>query len=221
MRCARPLGGMARHPRNEVETGVFHVYGRGNEKQDIFRSEADRAIYVRRLGIVTARQQWRCMAYCLMPNHIHLLIETVVPNLGEGMRLLHGAYAQGFNVRHKRVGHLFQGRYGAVPVTDDGQLATTVGYIATNPVAAGLVRRPEDWAWGSHRAMAGDGGAVPVWLARERLRELLAGASGGDGARRYGELVAGRLDGGAGAAAGVTVSTSEITTGAGSGSTVR
>jgi REP element-mobilizing transposase RayT len=206
---------MARKARNEVEPGLFHVYARGNEKQEIFRSRADCAIYVRRLGVVTERQGWWCLAYCLMPNHIHLLVETVVPNLGDGMRLLHGAYAQGFNRRHGRDGHLFQGRFGSVPVTDDRQLATTVGYIATNPVAAKLVDRPEAWRWGSHRALAG-AEAVPAWLAARRLRALLAGAFGGDGAARYRELVASRL-----AASGVTASTSDRIVGAGSGSAVR
>jgi putative transposase len=182
---------MARKARDEVEAGLFHIYARGNEKRDIFRTEIDCAIYTKRLGAVTDRMQWRCLAYCLMPNHVHLLVETVGPNMGEGMRLLHGPYAQGFNQRHSRVGHLFQGRYGAVPVTDDEQLATTVGYIATNPVKAGLVQEPEAWSWGSHRALVR--GQAPRWLATRRLEELLSGAFGGDGGDRYRELVAERL----------------------------
>jgi putative transposase len=182
---------MARKPRDEVEAGLFHIYARGNEKREIFRTEADPAIYIRRLAVVTERMRWRCLAYCLMPNHVHLLVETVVPNMGEGVRLLHGAYAQGFNRRHRRDGHLFQGRYGAVPVTDDEQLATTVGYIATNPVKAGLVPEPEAWSWGSHRPLVR--GEAPRWLAIARLQELLAGAFGGEGADRYRELVAARL----------------------------
>jgi putative transposase len=205
---------MARTARNEVETGVFHVYARGNERRDIFRSTADWEIYVRRLAVVAERQRWRCLSYCLMPNHVHLLLETITPNLGRGMGLLHGAYAQGFNTRHRRSGHLFQGRYGCVPVTDDAQLATTVAYIATNPVAARLVARPEAWRWGSHRGIARR--HAPTWLAADRLEHLLAGAFGGDGAARYRELVDERL-----ATVGVTDSASELMVAAGSGSTVR
>jgi putative transposase len=214
---------MARKPRNEVAPGIFHVYARGNEKRDIFRSGKDWAIYVRRLAHVVERQRWNCLGYCLMPNHVHLLVETQTPNLGAGMGLLHGPYAQGFNRRHERVGHLFQGRYGAVSVTDDRQLATTVGYIAVNPAAAGLVDRPEAWRWGSHRALGGIE-RPPAWLAARRLEELLAGAFGGDGGASYGELVAGRVSfeaGGGGAADGRTAITSEVWTGAGNGSTVR
>lgn len=170
----------------------MHVYARGNEKKDIFRSDADRIDYVRRLGDVTTRQRWRCLAYCLMGNHVHLLVETVEPNLAAGMRRLHGGYAQEFNRRYDRVGHLFQGRYGAVKVDDEEQLATTVAYIATNPVAAGLVERPERWPWSSHRATVGDEPSPP-WLAVGALFGTLASAFGGEGQRHYRTLVTGRL----------------------------
>lgn len=193
-----------------MEAGILHVYARGNEKRDIFRDDVDLQVYTRLLGETVVRQRWHCLAYCLMPNHVHLLIETVEPNLGAGMRRMHGVYAQGFNRRHDRVGHLFQGRYGAVRVTSDEQLMTTVGYIATNPVTAGLVAEPAQWTWSSHRALA-DADAAPRWLAATRLGELLAAALG---LADYRRLVADRLG------AGVTPIASEVTAAAGSGSTV-
>jgi REP element-mobilizing transposase RayT len=170
--------------------GVFHVYARGVDKCNIYRADEDRHFYLRLLGAVVERQRWMCLAYCLMPNHVHLLLSTPEPNLGVGMRLIHGPYAQGFNTRHERVGHLFQGRYGAVRVTDDAQLWTTVGYIAANPVTAGLTLHPSGWPWGSHRALAGLDEA-PSWLAVNELMGLLS-AQGGDGVTRYRELVADR-----------------------------
>jgi putative transposase len=181
---------MARRLREETAGGMFHVYARGNRKADIYVDDVDRCVYLARLSRVVERQSWRCLAYCLMPNHLHLLLETVEPNLAEGMRLLHGPYAQIFNARHSTAGHLFQGRYGAVPVTDDAQMWTTVGYIATNPVTAGLVAVPEDWAWSSHLATIG--APRPPWLAVDRLLALLAG-HGGDQLERYRRLVADRL----------------------------
>ena len=147
-----------------------------------------------------------------MPNHVHWLVRTPDPNLGEGVRLVHGPFAQGFNVRHQRVGHLFQGRYGAVAVTDDAQMWTTVGYIAANPVTAGLVRDPAEWTWSSHRATSGVE-VVPPWLAVGALLELLA-AQGGDGRDRYRRIVEDRLD------TGIAVTASEASVGAGSGSIV-
>ena len=171
--------------------GVFHVYARGVDKCNIYRADEDRRVYLRLLGRVVERQRWMCLAYCLMPNHIHLLLRTPEPNLGVGMQLIHGPYAQGFNARYERVGHLFQGRYGAVPVTDDEQLWTTVAYIAANPVTAGLSPDPSGWPWGSHRALVGLDSA-PTWLAVGELMELLA-AYGGDSVGRYREVVADRL----------------------------
>ena len=79
-----------------------------------------------------------CLSYCLMGNHVHLLIETREPNLGAGMHRLHGAYAQWFNRRHGFVGHVFQNRYESVTIENDPQLWVTAAYIARNPVTAGL-----------------------------------------------------------------------------------
>ena len=88
-------------------------------------------------GACRMRKRWRCLAYCLMDNHLHLLLETPDPNLSSGMQWLHGGYAQYFNRRHNRTGHLFQGRYGAVRIKSDGQMCVTARYLARNPVDAG------------------------------------------------------------------------------------
>jgi putative transposase len=205
---------MPRKQREEVAGGIFHVYARGNEKRRIFVDDFDRQVYLELFGQVVTRQRWSCLAYCLMPNHVHWLIRTPEPNLGEGVQLVHGPFAQGFNVRHHRVGHLFQGRYGAVAMADDAQLWTTVGYIAANPVTAGLVGEVADWTWSSHRAMCGLEDP-PAWLATGALLELLT-ALGGHGRERYRDLVADRV-----APTGVTVSASEVTTGAGGGAVER
>lgn len=172
---------MPRKPRQEVAGGIFHVYARGNDRNDVFLDATDRRRYLSLLGRNVRRLRWQLLAYCLMPNHIHLLVETPEPNLANGMHLLHSSYAQGFNRRHGRVGHVFQGRYGAVHVKTNAYFVTVVRYIALNPVTAGLVGLPGDWPWSSHRALAGHEDA-PVWLAVARLVELLGG---GDGRRPY------------------------------------
>jgi putative transposase len=104
---------MARKPREETEGGIFHVFARGNRRQRIYLDDVDRRRYLRLLQTVVAEQRWRCLAYCLMENHVHLLVETPAANLAGGMQRLHGWYAESFNARHRHVGHLFQGRYGA------------------------------------------------------------------------------------------------------------
>ena len=132
---------------------------------------------------------WRCLTYCLMSNHMHLLVETPEPNLGSGMQRLHGGYAFAFNRRHGRSGHLFERRYEAVPVTTDEQLWSTVRYIAHNPVEAGMCATPEDWPWSSHASIVD--GSAPPWLDVPRLLAYVAAANGGDPRSRYVELVKG------------------------------
>jgi REP element-mobilizing transposase RayT len=183
---------VARHPRLELEAGIHHVYARGNERREIFNDDADRRQYLSRLADAVGRNRWRCLAYCLMPNHVHLLLETTRPNLGTGMRRLHGGYAQAFNARHERSGHLFQGRYGSVRVEDDPQLWVAAAYIAVNPVGAKLCRRPEHWTWSSHKAALDAGGAAPRWLDIDRLLWHF-GAAGGDPRQRYADFVEDRL----------------------------
>src|SRR4051794_14368897 len=85
---------MPRKPRNELEPGTAHVWARGVEKRRIFGDDEDRQLYLRLLIGAAARYRWHCLAYCLMPNHVHLLIETTQPNLAQGIQLVHGRYAQ-------------------------------------------------------------------------------------------------------------------------------
>jgi putative transposase len=176
---------MPRQLREPVEYGIFHVYARGNAKQAIYRDDVDRRTYLRLLGLTIGKRNWRCLAYCLMENHVHLVVETPDANLAAGMQWFHSTYAQTFNARHGRVGHLFQGRYGAVRIRSDAQLWTVLRYLSLNPVEAGLCARPSDWQWGSYGAMRVH---PPAWLDRDRLRQFLSG-SGGDPWRRYVEFV--------------------------------
>jgi putative transposase len=138
---------MPRQPREESEGAIHHVYARGNRSAPIFLDDGDRQRYLRLLGRGIRKQEWECLSYCLMTNHLHLLIETPRANLGVGMQRLHGDYALTFNLRHDLTGHVFQGRYGATRIKSDEQLVTVARYIAANPVKAGLCHREEDWQW--------------------------------------------------------------------------
>lgn len=158
---------MPRKPRENLEDGIYHVYARGNAQELIYRDAADRRIYLKGLGKVVTRKSWRCLAYCLMNNHVHLLLETPHADLSSGMQALHGRYGQIFNVKYGRTGHVFQGRYGAVRISSDAQLCATAAYIARNPAEAGMCAHPEDWEWSSYRQMLSRAG--PEWLASDRL----------------------------------------------------
>jgi REP element-mobilizing transposase RayT len=173
---------MSRPLRLEFAGALYHVTARGNACEDIFRDDGDRATFLDLLGREIAQQRWRLYAYCLMGNHYHLLIETPEPNLTRGMQRLNQVYTQRFNRRHRRVGHVLQGRYKAIVVDKDSYFKELIRYVVLNPVRAKMVRGPERWAWSSYRATAGLS-TVPLWLAVDEVR----GQFGGSGAayRRF------------------------------------
>ncbi|MEA2171932.1 MAG: REP-associated tyrosine transposase, partial [Solirubrobacteraceae bacterium] len=156
----------------------------------IFSDDEDRYRYIGTLVAALRQYRWLCLAYCLMPNHVHLLIKTPETNLASGMRYLHGRYAREFNERHGRTGHLFESRYGSSLVLHDNYLWVVAAYIALNPVHAGLVDTPAAYLWSSHHAtVTGDG---PSWLASAQLLEYFGGV-GGDPRQRYAQFVDGQL----------------------------
>jgi len=144
---------MARPLRVSIPSGIYHVTARGNAKADIFLNDADRRDFLDRFARTIGRREWICLGYCLMPNHFHLLIQTPRPNLSAGMQSMNGSYAQAFNRRHDRGGHVFQGRFHAAVVQRDDHLLAAVRYVVMNPVAAGMCSDPREWAWSSHNAV--------------------------------------------------------------------
>lgn len=147
---------MSRPFRIEFTGAVYHVTSRGNARKKIFLDDSDREIFLATLGWVVERFGWLCHAYCLMDNHFHLLIETPKPNLSTGMRQLNGVYTQRFNRLHKRVGHLFQGRFKAILVEKDNYLLELSRYIVLNPVRARMVISVDQYPWSSYLATVGD-----------------------------------------------------------------
>ena len=154
---------MARPLRLEFAGALYHLTARGNARADIFADDEDRLLFLDLLGKEVRQQGWRCYAYCLMDNHYHLLVETPQPNLVAGMRRLNGVYTQAFNRRHRRVGHVFQGRYKSIVVDKDSYGLELCRYIVLNPVRAHMVKRAAEWPWSSYRASAGKA-AAPDWL---------------------------------------------------------
>ena len=142
IRMARPL-------RIELPGGLYHVMSRGNERQPIVRDDADRCKRVDWLRRTVETYGWRLHAFALMTNHEHLFVETPEANLSAGMKLLNGSYTGYFNHRHKRAGHLFQGRFKAQLVEQQDYFLEISRYIHLNPVRAKLAGRPDAWPWGS------------------------------------------------------------------------
>ena len=132
-----------------------HVTQRGNRRQPIFFGDSDRHAYRDLIALYGRRYGTRCLAWCLMDNHVHLIL---VPSSVDGLRATlagaHTAYSQRINRAQGLSGHLFQGRFASYPM-DEGHLLVAARYVENNPVKAGLVARAEDWNWSSARAHVG------------------------------------------------------------------
>jgi putative transposase len=138
---------MARQPRNQLGDGIFHVTARGVAKRTIYYDASDFGLGVCLLRDAAALFDWHLYVWCLMPNHFHLVVETPQAALSDGMHRLNGRYAQAFNQRYERVGHLFQNRFAARLVETEDHLEKTCAYVLDNPVRAGLVDRADQWPW--------------------------------------------------------------------------
>jgi putative transposase len=156
---------MGRPLRPDFEGARQHVYSRGNRRQDIAEEPLDYGLLLWLVERAVERFKWDVLAYCLMPNHYHLLIETPEAGLSRGMHLINGRYAQAFNAGRRLDGHLFQGRFGSKLVDSEGHALWLNRYIARNPVEAGLVGSPAAWKWSSYGAVRG--GFAPSWLAHD------------------------------------------------------
>ena len=155
---------MARPLRIEFEGAIYHVCARGNAREDIFRTEADRLRFLQLLQHSVQRFIGAVFCFVLMPNHFHLIVQTARPNLANWMQWLSVSYSVYFNRRHRRPGHLFQGRYKSFLVDTDNYLLSLSRYIHLNPVRGKLIgsgtprerrERLREFKWSSYRGYAG------------------------------------------------------------------
>jgi REP-associated tyrosine transposase len=175
---------MARQLRIEYPGAFYHVTSRGNEQKDIFKSRRDREQFLSYLQSSTERYGAVIHAYCLMSNHYHLLLETPEGNLSQIMRHINGAYTTYFNVKRKRAGHLFQGRFKAILVEADEYAAELSRYIHLNPVKVGIAAKPEEYEWSSYRYYIGQAEA-PAWLRTSFVLAYFGGTAGMENYREF------------------------------------
>jgi len=184
---AGTLEAMTRPLRIELAGGLYHVMSRGNGRRDIVRNDADRQRRLSWLQRTVETYGWRLHAFVLMSNHEHLFVETPEANLSAGMHLLNSSYTSYFNLRHRRAGPLFQGRFKAHLIEEEGHYLELSRYIHLNPVRAKLVTRAEDWPWGSypgyHRARA-----ELEWVSYHRVLGEF-GRNERESRRQYGRFV--------------------------------
>ena len=158
---------MPRRDRQDEAGAVQHVYAHAVANELLFVDSEDAELYLRLLAQAVADWQWICLGYCLMGNHVHLLLETPEANLSDGMRWLHWRYAVEYNRRHGKRGHCFDRPFGSTRVRSQEQFEAVARYLPLNPVKAGLCAEPEEWGWSSYRSLVA--GVAPAWLDCDRL----------------------------------------------------
>ena len=146
---------MPRPLRQVSADGIYHVTARGNRRQEIFLDDGDRRRFLLQLSGEARRGEWQLFAYCLMPNHYHLVLNAPKADLSTSLQRLNGGYAQWFNELHGLDGHLFQGRFHAIEVESQWHLIELSRYLALNPVRARLCATAAEWRWSSYRTTAG------------------------------------------------------------------
>lgn len=167
---------MARVARVRAESDIYHVIVRGAGRQIIFEDDADRLAFLDGLLTQMRGAGASLLAWCLMSNHAHLLMRAPLEAISDVMHNAESGYATRFNLRHGRVGALFQGRFRSVPIESDRQLLAAVRYIHRNPVEAG---GPIDGRWSSYREYAGMRDAsVPAACDTSLVLDMLGGADG-------------------------------------------
>ncbi len=164
---------MPRVARIKGETGFYHITLRGNGRRILFEDDDDRMKYLALLQRFACSDDFYIMAYCLMDNHVHLLIYACEEKLDAVMKQMSVTYAKYFNNRWGHVGHVFQGRYGSVPIESDHQLLATVRYVHRNPEEA-HVSSASDYTWSSYGAYMG----MRSFVRTEMVLEMLHGPDG-------------------------------------------
>lgn len=195
---------MPRSPRIHVEGGYYHVILRGNHREDIFFTRRDRDRFADLVAEVIERFRMRVHAYCLMTNHVHLLMQVSDVPLGRAMMRIASRYARATQRQRPTTGHLFERRYRAILIDADSYLLELIRYIHLNPVRARIVSDPAEYEWSSHKDYLGV--RLNAWVTtdvalslfhKEEGKARLAYQrfiSGGLGQSCSEELVTGRSD---------------------------
>jgi len=160
---------MPRIAREKSKSGIYHVMLRGANRQEIFHDEEDCARFLETLERYKKKSEMRVYGWCLMGNHVHLLLQESREELAVTMKRIGVSFAWFYNWKYKTTGHLFQDRYKSEKVEDDEYLIAVIRYIHQNPVKAGMVKKPGEWKWSSCQGYYGNGCYPPLLLDSELI----------------------------------------------------
>ncbi len=160
---------MPRSARKVSDSGIYHVMLRGINRQDIFLDDEDHRRFLLHLTKCKKICGFEIYAWCLMKNHVHLVIKTEKVPLGEIFRRLGSRYVYWYNLKYERVGHLFQDRFKSETVEDDSYFMSVIRYVIQNPMKAGLEAKPGSYPWNSYRAYTGEDDGLTDTAAMKEL----------------------------------------------------
>ena len=140
---------MSRHAREKSKSGIYHIILRGANKQELFHDDEDKSRFLETLDRYKMESKLKVYGWCLMGNHVHLLIGEGKENLSVTMKRIGVSFVAFYNWKYNTTGHLFQDRFKSENVEDDEYLVTVIRYIHQNPVNAGLTGKPSEWKWSS------------------------------------------------------------------------
>jgi putative transposase len=141
---------MPRLPRNRSKSGIYHIVMRGTNRQTIFEDTEDYEKFIQTIQRYKPVCEYELFAYCLMGNHLHILLKEGKELLDQVMRRICGSYVYWYNRKYERIGNLFQGRYASEPVEEEAYFLTAMRYIYQNPVKAGLVKNVREYTWSNY-----------------------------------------------------------------------
>ena len=153
---------MPRYARVKSETGIYHIMLRGINKQNIFEDEEDKLRFIDTLGYYKEKSHYVIYGYCLMDNHVHLLIQEMDDPISKIIKRISSSYVYWYNKKYKRCGHLFQERFKSEAIETEAYLLTVLRYIHKNPVKAGVVKSEEEYFWSSYYDYIGNQGITNV-----------------------------------------------------------
>ena len=165
---------MARRQRIRSKSGYYHIMIRGNEKKNIFNDEQDKQRFLEILQMKKEDKKFFLHAFCLMDNHVHLMISEGLEDIDKIMKRINVSYVHYFNKKYKRVGHLFQDRYKSEIVEKDAYVLMLARYIHQNPVKAGMVKNIGDYKWSSYNGYLDNKGLLNNLLNKETVLGLFS-----------------------------------------------
>ncbi len=167
---------MARVARLVSDSGYYHVMARGNNKEMIFKNPSEKQYYLDELEQAIEEGSLTLLSYCIMDNHIHLLINSDIDSMADAFRRINLKFALRYNKKYKQAGHVFQGRYKSEVINTDQYLLSVIRYIHNNPVKAGIVFKAENYKWSSYRDYLNSGNSLVDSNEKEMIMNMLGGS---------------------------------------------